>query len=147
MDKTWILVANASTAALYDYATSDKPTLTVVKEFAHPDSRKKDHDLASDREGQYIARAGGHGNFVESSDPHQYEATVFARELYQALEKGRVSHQYESLVLIAEPHFMGLLRQCIDERPLKNVHIREVQKEYTQKKPHELLDFLKSLKH
>jgi len=146
MDKTWILVANASMATLYEcpaaVSAHSKPALAVVKEFYHPDSRKKDHDLVSDREGAYFSGTGGHGNFVENSDPHQYEATVFARELYKHLEHGRVTNQYQSLILVAGPPFLGLLRQCIDERPLKNVALHEVPKEYVDKKLHELIELL-----
>ncbi len=139
MEKTWILVANASHATLYGYTPSKntKPALTLIKEFNHSDSRKKDSDLVSDREGQYRAGAG-HGNFVEASDPHQHEALVFARELFHKLEQGRTAHQYEELMLVAGPHFLGLLRQCIDERPLNSTHIHEVHKDYSQEKSHDL---------
>jgi len=143
MTKTWILIANASVAFLYEPEwVNSKPTLKLVGEYSHPDSRKKDRQITSDREGQYIARTGGHGNFIEASDPHQYEAEVFARELFQVIEQGRVNNKYQSLTLIAAPHFMGLLRQCIDERPLKNVDITEIQKDYTKEKPHDLVKIL-----
>ena len=140
MDNTWILVANASVATLYDYTPLDsgasaqsRPKLTVIEEFLHPDSRKSDRELTTDREGAYISR-GGHGNFVEASDPHQYAGLVFARELARKLEQGRVQHQFGSLMLVAGPRFMGLLRQSIDEHPLKKVSIQEIQKELTHEK-------------
>ncbi len=146
MDNTWILVANASTATLYSFTPTEsgkgKPQLTVVAELSHPQSREKDQELTSDRPGEYISGTGGHGNFAEASDPHQYEAVIFARELFHKLEQGRVSHQYRDLILVASPHFLGLLRQSIDERPLKNVAIQEVHKDYTKEKPQDLIKLL-----
>ncbi|MBS0351591.1 MAG: host attachment protein [Proteobacteria bacterium] len=146
MDTTWILVANASLATLYSFESSPspqaKPKLTVVDNFSHPESRMKDTDIASDRAGEYINTAGGHGNFTEQSDPHQYEATVFARELSKKLEQGRTQNQYRKLILVAAPHFMGLLRECIAEKPFGNIKIEEIQKDYTKAKPHELLSLL-----
>lgn len=146
MDKTWILVANASMAILYNFeptnSANEKPKLTVVENFAHPESRESDRSLTSDRLGEYISRPGGHGNFVESSDPHQYEAKVFAHELFKKLEQGRVTHQFNSLILVASPHFLGLLRQCIDDQPFKNLPIQEVGKDYTKEKPQDLINLL-----
>lgn len=152
MDKTWILVASASMATLYDYASpksiNGKPTLNTVKEFAHPDSRKKDRNLTSDRQGAFMS-SGSYGTFVDSSDPHQYEAEVFAHQLVQALEQGRVDNQYQALVLVSAPHFLGLLRKSIDDHPLKKMPIHEVEKDYTKNKPHELIELLnlKNLSH
>jgi protein required for attachment to host cells len=145
MDKTWVLVACASSAVLYDYVSRDsnthKPALHVVEEFNHPDSRKKNTELVSDREGQY--RSGsGHGNFVETSDPHQFEAKAFAIELCKKLEQSRGANQFKSLVLVAEPHFMGLLRQCIENWPQQNVSIREILKDYTKEPVNKLLGLL-----
>jgi protein required for attachment to host cells len=142
MEKTWILVANSSRATLYGYTPSNtKPGLQVLGEFEHIQSRKSDSELVTDREGAYQSY-GGHGNFIEQTDPHKHEAEVFARELYTKLEEGRTSHQFQDLILIAAPHFMGLLRSCIDGRPFKNVSIKEIQKDYTQEKPHSLIKIL-----
>lgn len=148
MDNIWVLVANASVATVYNFvshkSSQQKPNLEVVEQFQHPDSRKKDQDLVSDRMGDYQSRNGaGRGSFVENSDPHQYEAEVFARELVHFLEKGRTAHKFASLMLVAEPHFMGLLRKCMDDHPLKHLPIKEVLKEYTQEKPDQLLTLLK----
>lgn len=142
MEKIWIVVANASHAVIYDYTSSkSKPVLTVIDELTHADSRKKDSELVSDREGEYRA-AGGHGNFVESSDPHKYEAFVFARQLSRALEQSRQIQKYQALTIVAGPHFMGLLRQCMSEGPLKNMSIQEVVKDYSGQSPHELIKLL-----
>ena len=145
MEKTWVLVANASKAVLYHFVppgAKEKPKLMIVDEFSHPESREKDHDLTSDREGEYISKPGGHGNFIEASDPHKYEAKVFAHQLFQKLEQGRVGNQYQKLVLVAAPHFLGLLRQEIDERPLKKVTIKEITKDYTGEPSNELIKLL-----
>lgn len=145
MKKTWILVANASKAVLYNFVppqAKEKPKLIVVEEFSHPASREKDRDLTSDRLGEYVSKPGGHGNFSEASDPHQYEAKVFAHQLFQKLEHGRVSNQYQHLILAASPHFLGLLRQEIDERPLKNIDIREITKDYTHESAASLIQLL-----
>jgi hypothetical protein len=57
---TWILVANASLARLYANL-GPKKGLQLVKEIAHPESRMKNADLASDRAGKMQAAGSGHG--------------------------------------------------------------------------------------
>lgn len=143
MEKTWILVANASRATLYGYTPSNaKSTLSVVGEFEHTESRKPDRDLVSDRKGEYQSSYGGHGDFVEPTDPHKHEAEVFARELCTKLEEGWGNRQFQDLILIAAPPFLGLMRSCIDHRSLKKVPIQEIRKDYTLEKPHSLIKIL-----
>ena len=144
MENIWVLVANASVATLYNFIPKQKkPTLTVLKQFEHPDSRKKDENLVSDREGRYANQAtGGTGNFVEANDPHQYQGFVFARELFHYLEQNRVKQAFLSLILVAPPEFMGYLRQCIDDHPFKKVDLKEIVKDYTKLSVLELIKAL-----
>lgn len=146
MEKTWILLANAGEAILYNYApaaSGDKRSaLSVIENFSHPDSRKKDQELTSDRQGAYLSSQGGHGTFTDSSDPHQYEAQVFARALFHVLEDGFNKNQYQKLILASSPHFMGLLRKEIEGRSLKNIPIQEIHKDYTKEKPQDLINLL-----
>lgn len=148
MDNTWILIANASTATLYNFLPEPSPKhrskLTVVQQFEHLDSRKKDTDLVSDREGGYTDQAtGGSGNFVEEHDPHKYQGVIFARELFKRLEQGRVKQEFVSLIIAAPPEFMGHLRQCIDDHPFKKVAVKEVTKDYTKLSINDLIEALK----
>lgn len=147
MDNIWILVANSSTATLYNFVPEKSPkhrsTLTVVQQFEHPDSRKKDVDLVSDREGEYVDQGtGGSGNYVQANDPHRYQGLIFARELFHRLEEGRVRQEFVSLILAAPPEFMGHLRQCIDDHPFKKVAIKEFVKDYTKLKVNDLTSAL-----
>lgn len=150
MNTIWILVANASVATVYSVAALESskkaPGLTVVAQYSHPDSRKKDHELMTDKLGRYQSHRGeetsGRGSFAEATDPHQHEAEIFAKELCLHLVAGKDQNQYKKLILVAAPHFMGLLRQNIESHPLKDIEIKEVLKDYTQEKPDQLLSLL-----
>lgn len=48
------------------------------------------------------------------SDSREVEAMKFAQELAGRLDKGRVDHEYDRLVLVAPPHFLGLLKGTLD---------------------------------
>lgn len=102
----WILVANAAHAALF---AGRGRSLRQLEEFGHPQSRKKVLDLVTDRNGRYEATGNKHGAFAPTVEPKRVERARFARELADVLERGRMANRYQRLVLVAAPHFLGML--------------------------------------
>lgn len=134
MANTWLIVANASQATFYE--TEHKPkTLKLLKEFLHPASRAKGSELASDRPGHYQGEARGmegttHGAFNEAVDPKDYEKERFAIELAKELDAGRTANSYEHLIIVASPHFHGLLNKHMNEHVAGMVSLH-IEKDYT----------------
>jgi protein required for attachment to host cells len=124
---TWILVANASQAYLYSTENLHTDELDLVKEFKHPESREKGLKLTSDRPGHYKTDHQSRSAY-EKSHPKEDEAEVFARELAAMLKEGNNNHEYSELLLVAPPHFYGLLNKNIDFSLDKLLHIG---KDYT----------------
>jgi protein required for attachment to host cells len=146
MATTWLIVANASQATLYETETHPK-TLTLLKEFFHPASRAKGSELASDRPGHFQGEALGmegttHGAFNEPIDPKEYEHERFAIELVKALDAGRSANRYENLIIAASPHFHGLLNKHMNEQVAGMVS-RHIEKDYTTETPEGLLGKLR----
>ena len=141
MQNTWILVANASEAKLYQNAKRFAP-LELVKEFHHPESRNKGSELASDRPGHAQSKGTGHGAFVEATDPKSFEIGRFAKELANELEHGRTANSYARLVLVASPQFLGQLNGSLNDHVRKLVSAN-IQKDYTRLAEQELLPTLK----
>lgn len=140
MSKTWILVSNASEARIF-FRNGIRNELTLVKELTHPESRMKNAELSSDRAGYMKGVGNGHGSKNPQSEPKQNEAQFFAQQLAHELNQGRCSQQFENLVLIAPPAFMGLLNEKMDEQTGKLVGSR-LNKDYTQITAKELVDQL-----
>lgn len=141
MHATWILVANASTAKLYQN-TKRFGDLEMLREFDHPESRTKDIELTSDRRGNYQKTSTGHGTFNEPTSPKAYEATRFARELAEALEDGRKQNSYERIVVVAPPQFLGEINQHLNGKVRKLIS-SNLQKDYTRLNEKELLPTLR----
>lgn len=134
MANTWLIVANASQATLYETESSPK-TLKLIKEYLHPASRAKGNELASDRPGHFHAEARGmegttHGAFNEPIDPKDYEQERFAIELAKELDAGRTANRYENLIIAASPHFHGLLNKHMNEH-VAGLVSRHIEKDYT----------------
>ncbi len=114
MDNTWVLIANASRAHLYATERIGEK-MTCLKDYTHPESRAKGSTLASDRPGHNQSKGTGHGSLGDPADPKYYEANRFAGELASELDAGRKANAYRRLVLVAGPHFRGLLNTHLNE--------------------------------
>lgn len=125
--KSWILVANASRAYLYNSDNLRTKDLQLVQKFNHPESREKALELASDRPGHYQTDHKTRSSY-EKSHPKEEEAVNFAKQLALMLKEGHNNHEYEQLVIISSPHFYGLLNKNLFVK-LDNMH--HIAKDYT----------------
>jgi len=107
---TWILVADACAARLFLTLNNCK-SLHLIKRFSHTQSRAREAELVTDRAGS--GRSSGHWAPF-SKQPHiahkELEAIEFARDLNDFLRDAVEHKKFQSLVLVAPPHFLGLLR-------------------------------------
>lgn len=107
---TWVLVANRTGARIFD---RDGSRLTLVRSLQHPSGRERDQDIeAESPQRTFDKHARGR---THQASPHEHSAEAFAKELAAELGRGRMEHGVEHLVLVAEPHFLGLLRQELDQ--------------------------------
>ena len=129
MSAYWIVVANAARARIFEAEAKDSAMREVI-DLAHPDSRQHEGDLVSDRGGHVLnGTTGGHS--VDRDDPAKHHAAeVFAKEVCERLEQGRLDQSYRKLYVIAEPQFLGLLRQHMG-KPLHEVVRAEIAKDLT----------------
>lgn len=139
-----VLVANASEA--YSYATTRLgKSLELIKSYQHPQSREKGIDLVSDRSGGYqISSTSHYGSRAQPTPPKEIEAERFAHSLVEELSHMLNRQQYELLILIAPPHFLGLLKKYAHPRVLSTV-IVNLEKDYTKLSRPELLSHLNNL--
>lgn len=117
----WVVVADASRARLFRAVTPRGP-LVELEDATHPASRLQDHELLSDRAGRAVDIQGHHRHGMEATtDPHEQEAQRFAHELAERLHVHHNAHDFEGLVLVAPPRFLGLLRGALDEQVAQQV--------------------------
>lgn len=113
---TWILVANAARARLFEGGKSDGQ-LVERASFEHPEARMHGIDLTRERPGSVQESANDARHGIEPRlDLHDKIAIEFAHDLAGVLNRGRIDHQFDRLVLVAPPRFLGLLRDCLDDK-------------------------------
>ncbi len=126
MSVTWIVVANASQAKLYENQ-GPKKGLQLVKELDHPESREKAANLVSDRVGNFQ----GSGSYAQHTDPKHVEMDRFALELANELETGRAKNAFSRVVLVSSAPFIGRVRQHLTEH-VKGKISDTIEKDYTK---------------
>jgi protein required for attachment to host cells len=127
---TWILVANASLAKLYENLGPNKG-LKLVKELIHPESRLKNSDLVTDRAGSMASNGNGPGVKQPQTQPKDHQAKVFAHELAQELYAGRTRNAFGRAIVFAPPAFMGMLNAVMDH-PTAQLISDRFEKDYTK---------------
>src|SRR5688572_5818972 len=120
--KLWILIADKSRGRVFASAGRGRD-LTEVRGFVHPAGRQGDREILTDRAGR--VRTGLAGRAVTALSPHtdpkEVEAERFAAELARVLDHAREREEFNALALIAPPHFLGLLRDRLDEQTRQRV--------------------------
>jgi len=111
MSKThYILVADSGMAKIYK-TDAALDALELVHEQANPAGRKTRTELETDRPGMQRNSLGGtHGLGGDTNTP-RHESGQFARELCKFLQKEHQVGNFDSLMLVAPPHFLGDLRE------------------------------------
>jgi len=134
---TWILVANASHACLYE-SHGRAAGLDLIRKFEHPSSRAKGADLISDRPGHAAAGRGGRRTALEpNTDARRNEHERFAHELALELGAAHANRRYDKLVLTASAAFLGMLKAQLPKDVECSI-IHSQNKDYTAISPVEL---------
>ncbi|MGJ0490115.1 host attachment protein [Methylobacter sp.] len=122
MKSFWILVADSSRARIFTADTPSSP-LGELEDIAHTEGRLHDREITSDLPGRMRHVGGGvEGHpYNPSSDPKKHEASNFAHSIAQHLQEARGENKFEQLVIIAEPTFLGMLRNNLPEQVKKTV--------------------------
>lgn len=124
MDTFCMLVANSAEARLYTGA-SPVGTLSEIAKLENKTARLKEADLVTDKEGRM--RDDGQGRSAMERDPMEEEITAFARQIADQLEKMRTSGGFDALSIVAEPGFLGHLRNQLSG-PTSDLVLEEIPK-------------------
>jgi protein required for attachment to host cells len=117
-------VAHQTGARLMEHRPGYGHHLRQVRELQNPDGRKRNKDLESDRAGESFTGARGAAGrraMHHEHDAHDHVVIAFAKQIADTLSKERAAGSYGGLILVAEPHFLGLLRDALDAPTARTV--------------------------
>jgi protein required for attachment to host cells len=129
MKITWILVADSAHARIFSADTLSAP-LEEVEDFIHMEGRLHEREITSDLPGRVKDSSGIRHAYEQPTDPKKYEASKFAQGLVHYLEDANQANRFDQLAIIAEPSFLGLLRNHLPEQ-IKKLVCLELDKNIT----------------
>jgi len=135
---TWIMVAHRAGARLYRHAPA-APAIELLREYDNPDGRKRDGDFDADRPGRADEGHGGLGRHAmrKKQTPTDHAAETFAKQLASELQQGRTARDFEEVMLVAAPAFLGRLRAAMDDATVAKIS-SSVAKDFASVGDHEL---------
>lgn len=115
MNDVWVVVASSTRCRIFTQHKHSEP-LKQVAEIDHPEGRLRSRDLTTDRPGRSYD-TGGHGRHAmgQPVDPVEQENIRFAKTVATKIDEGRKKSRFERLVLVADPRFLGHLRQGLSQ--------------------------------
>jgi len=128
MSRIRIVVADQAEAIFYD-----TPSLQAQpKEVAHisdPLAHQHDRDFSSDRPGRSYESVGHARHAIErENDPRWQEAVRFARRISCRLDDALRKGEFDELIVVAGPPFLGLMRKEMS-RPTRERVVHEIRKD------------------
>jgi protein required for attachment to host cells len=130
MDNTWVLVADRARARVFALAPQDQ-ALTEIECFVDPQGRDPG-ELPPRGESPLT---GGDKHAIEPRKmPDQVQAQRFAHMISAYLDQRCKAHDFEQLVVVAAPRFLGLLNAQFGSDLTRHVSL-EIDKDYTMLSP------------
>lgn len=123
----WVVVADGARALLLENV-GDRlyPDLRTKETYRHdaPSSR----EIGTDRPGRAFSSAGGRRSAVEQTDLHDREEQRFLARLAERLDRAIQADEVRSLILVAPPRALGVLRREFSQHVRKALRI-EIEKD------------------
>ena len=126
MSKTWVVVAESSRAKIFELSKKNAP-LKELQGFANTASRSHEHNLTSDLPGRVNNSTHGSHKLSSHTSPKEHETVEFARTLGSHLDEALNRGEFDKLVIMSPPGFLGHLRKEMSYETSKHV-VSEIDK-------------------
>ncbi len=137
MKKKWIVVAESSRAKIYSVESRTSP-LKEIDDIVNMSSLNDLADNGRDLEGN---GQGGRHALEPRIEPKKLETAHFAHDVSERLETARRVGDYNDLVIISSPGFLGMLKQNLGTVTQKHIS-QTINKNLIHKSEAEIRDYV-----
>ncbi|MES1941284.1 hypothetical protein T5B8_13650 [Salinisphaera sp. T5B8] len=131
MAQQWIVVGDAARARIFGRNGAGSG-LTLVDTLTHEESQAHEGDLRTGGKGE-VHDSGG--SSVHQADPQtstsEKHADIFAKQVVERVKAGHNDDAFDALILVADPSFLGRLRDKLDG-PLEKTVTKTIDKNWAQ---------------
>ena len=126
--RTWIVVSNRTEAKVFRYLNKKDNKIEFVISLKNPRGRLRPIAINADRPGMFANLETYGSRLVKSQSPTERVAQEFAKRVGDFLEEQMRSKQFDELIMISDPHFLGRLRNLYSKELKKRIS-REIPKD------------------
>lgn len=122
MEVTWIIVGSRDEVRILEMHRPDEE-LREILDLGNPSGVLKNKDITSDEPGRAFGnmRPGRHA-YSSEQEPRERLLQNFYRDLIRRVDTAFSLHRFSRLVLVAEPHLLGIIRSLLTEQLSRVVH-------------------------
>jgi protein required for attachment to host cells len=132
----WVVVCDGAKAlVLANAGDPDLPNLKMREVYQH--KAPATHELGSDAPGRSMSSMGHGRSAVSQTDWHDQAERSFLRDVADRLATELAAGQFKSLVVVAPPRALGVLRQAYSPA-LRNAIRAEIDKDLVKIPVHEI---------
>jgi protein required for attachment to host cells len=126
----WVVVCDGAKALIFEnIGDTDIPNFKTREVHEHKDA--KTHEQGTDAPGRSFNSVGNARSAVEQTDWHDLAEREFLTELAKRLEKAVEAKEAKSIIVVAPPRALGVLREAYSGQ-LKSAVREEVAKDYVK---------------
>jgi len=132
----WVVVCDGAKALVLENTGDAKfPNLKMVKVLEQEDLAT--HELGADAPGRVVSSVGSIRSAVEQTDWHDQAERAFLVNLVRELEAALATGKTKSLIVVAPPRALGMLRPVYSHK-VRNAVRAEVDKDLVKHPVHEI---------
>jgi protein required for attachment to host cells len=137
------MVCDSARARFFE-VRGDDPSWHLVSAVSHEKSRSKASELVGDHSGSRSSegRSVHHNALAPASSPKDVEKARFAHSLGKTLDEAMRSARFHRWVLVAPPHFVGLVKKELTPELEKHL-LATVNKDMNHVDVHDLAEALR----
>jgi protein required for attachment to host cells len=126
----WVVVCDGAKALVLENVGNKMAPNLVTKE-VYDQAGSKTHELGADKPGRAFNSVGSGRSAVEQTDWHDQEEQRFLAKIAARLDKAVLAGEAQSLVVVAPPRAIGMLRREFSPR-VRQALKAEVEKDYVK---------------
>jgi protein required for attachment to host cells len=126
----WVIVCDGAKALVLEN-TGNRLTPKLITREVYEQPDPKTHEIGSDKPGRAVSSMGNGRSAVEQTDFHEQEEQRFLARLAARLDKAILGGETGSLIVVAPPRAIGLLRREFSKH-VREALRAEVEKDYVK---------------
>ena len=130
--QNWFVVANRIEATIYSEEKDHQ--FHFINRLLNPNGSLLESELDSDKPGTGLSSSGAgtiHHSLDHHFHKHEQTAIRFAIRIGKFLSVAAKKNLFKEITIVAEPHFLGLLREHLPANVLQK-KVRSLDREYAQ---------------